>query len=68
MIRMGNQVIISPHDCKMIVEVKGNALGDDLLDFHKKAGAVKELDERQNPCVAYSAIRYSSKGKPFSSV
>jgi hypothetical protein len=41
--RIGKQIAIEPQDVKLIIEVKGNATGNDIKKFNELAGKIKAL-------------------------
>lgn len=46
---IGNQTIVHPESCLMVLEVKGNATGTDLKEYNDKISKVKAMDANTYP-------------------
>lgn len=48
-VNLGNQTIVSPEHCLMVLEVKGNATGNDLKEYNDKIGLMKTMQAVSYP-------------------
>ena len=48
-VSIGNQTIIAPENCLMVLEVKGNATGTDLKEYNDKIGLMKAMPADSYP-------------------
>lgn len=56
-IRLGNQFATEPQDVKLIIEVKGNATGNDIKKFNELAGRIKSLSLPHYPVMGMFCYR-----------
>jgi len=42
-VRLGNQAILRPEDCLCLIEVKGNATGNDIRTFDERVQLIKQM-------------------------
>jgi hypothetical protein len=47
--RVGTQAILRPDDCLCLIEVKGNATGNDIREFNNRSHRVKQMDAASHP-------------------
>jgi hypothetical protein len=64
---IGDQILIEPEHCKLVLEIKSNATGKDLKKSNKNFQKIKELDSA-NQCVVYSATTLFLKKRQYSTV
>jgi hypothetical protein len=46
---IGNQTIVQPENCLLVLEVKGNATGNDLKEYNDKIGIMKAMQADSHP-------------------
>lgn len=46
---IGNQTIVQPENCLLVLEVKGNASGSDLKEYNEKIGVMKAMQADSHP-------------------
>ncbi len=46
---IGNQTIVQPENCLLVLEVKGNATGNDLKEYNDKIGIMKAMEADSHP-------------------
>ncbi len=47
--KLGNQTILRPDDCLCVLEVKGNATGNDIRTFDERAQRIKQMQAASYP-------------------
>ena len=48
-VNLGSQTLASPENCLLVLEVKGNATGNDLKEFNDKIGTMKGMQADSYP-------------------
>jgi hypothetical protein len=58
-VNLANQTIVSPESCKMVLEVKGNATGNDLKEYNDKIAKIKDV--QTGSCPLFGVFCYRIK-------
>ena len=61
--KLGSQVIISPDNCLCLIEVKGNARGNDIRDFNSKVSKIKDMNATHYPLFGMFCYKVNLKPK-----
>jgi hypothetical protein len=46
---IGSQIVVSPENCLMVLEVKGNATGNDIKEYNDKIEIIKAMNANSHP-------------------
>ena len=61
--QVGNQAVLRPEDCLCLIEVKGNATGNDLREFDERSQRIKHMQATSYPLCGIFCYRVELQEK-----